>query len=55
VTPSADSTIEAGAILASSTNDFPAWSTKRLPWQQLVSVEGERNEAARFRNALNLV
>ena len=46
---------EPRAIITSSTDDFLAWSTKRLPWQQLVSVEGDRDEAARFLNALNLV
>ncbi len=55
VTPSADSTFEPRAVITSSTDDFLAWSTERLPWQQLVSVEGDRDEAARFLNALNLV
>jgi uncharacterized protein (TIGR03083 family) len=50
-----ESTFEPRAIITSSADDFLAWSTKRLPWQQLVSVEGNRDEAARFLNALNLV
>jgi hypothetical protein len=25
-----------------------AWPTKRVPWQDLVSVEGDDGEAARF-------
>ena len=54
-TPSADSAFEPRAVITSSTDDFLAWSTTRLPWQQLVSVEGDRDEAARFLNALNLV
>jgi hypothetical protein len=55
VTPRAGSTFEPRAVITSSTDDFLAWSTTRLPWQQLVSVEGDRDEAARFLNALNLV
>jgi len=55
VMPSTGSGLEPRAIITSSTDDFLAWSTKRLPWQQLVSVEGDRDEAARFLNALNLV
>ncbi len=55
VMPSTDSDLEPRAIITSSTDDFLAWSTRRLPWQQLVSVEGDRDEAARFLNALDLV
>ena len=53
--PSTDSNLEPQAIITSSTGDFLAWSTKRLPWQQLVSVKGGRDEAARFLDAINLV
>ena len=55
MTPRTGSAVEPRAVITSSTDDFLAWSTKRLPWQQLVSVEGDRDEAARFLNALNLV
>jgi uncharacterized protein (TIGR03083 family) len=55
VMPSTDSELEPRAILTSSTDDFLAWSTRRLPWQQLVSVEGDAGEAARFLDAINLV
>jgi hypothetical protein len=55
VTPSTDPAIEPRAVITSSTDDFLAWSTKRQPWQQLTSVEGDRDEAARFLDALNLV
>ena len=55
VMPSTDSNLEPRPIITSSTDDFLAWSTKRLPWQQLVSVEGGRDEAARFLDAINLV
>jgi hypothetical protein len=46
---------EPRAVITSSTEDFLAWSTTRLRWQQLTSVEGDQEEAARFLNALNLV
>jgi hypothetical protein len=36
------------ATITSSTNGFLAWWTKRVPWQQLVSVKGDHDEAARF-------
>ena len=55
VTPRTDSALEPRAVITSSTDDFLAWSTTRLHWQQLVSVQGDRDEAARFLNALNLV
>jgi hypothetical protein len=55
VTPGTDSAFEPRAVITSSTDDFLAWSTTRLPWQQLVSVEGDHDEAARFLNALNLI
>jgi hypothetical protein len=55
VMPSTDSDLKPRAVITSSTDDFLAWLAKRLPWQQLVSVEGDRDEAARFLNALNLV
>jgi MDMPI-like protein len=55
VTPHTDPAIEPRAVITSSTEDFLAWSTTRLPWPQLVSVEGDRDEAARFLDALNLV
>lgn len=55
MTPDTDSAFEPRAMITSSTDDFLAWSTKRVPWQQLVSDEGDGGEAARFLNALNLV
>jgi uncharacterized protein (TIGR03083 family) len=55
VIPSTGSDLEPRAVITSSTDDFLASSTRRLPWQQLVSVDGDRDEAARFLNAINLV
>jgi hypothetical protein len=55
VTPGTDAVSGPRATITSPTDAFLAWSTTRLPWQQLVSIEGDRDEAARFLNALNLV
>ena len=45
----------AAAMLTSTTADFLAWSTTRLPWRQLVSVDGDTAVAANFLDALNLI
>jgi mycothiol maleylpyruvate isomerase-like protein len=55
VTPQADTDLAAIATMASSTSDFLAWSTTRLPWRALVSIEGDRTAAAEFLDALNLI
>lgn len=46
---------DAVATLTSTTTDFLAWSTTRLPWRQLVTVEGDQSAAAAFLDAINLV
>ena len=43
------------ANVTSSTADFLAWSTTRLPWRQLVKVDGDEAAAADFFDALNLI
>ena len=45
----------AAATLTSTSEDFLAWSTTRLPWRQLVSIDGDPIVAAAFLDALNLV
>jgi uncharacterized protein (TIGR03083 family) len=45
----------AAATLTSTSEDFLAWSTTRLPWRQLVSIDGDRIVATTFLDALNLV
>ncbi|MEU0501348.1 maleylpyruvate isomerase family mycothiol-dependent enzyme [Nocardia sp. NPDC005998] len=45
----------AAAMLTSTSEDFLAWSTTRLPWRRLVSIEGDRKVAAEFLGALNLI
>jgi uncharacterized protein (TIGR03083 family) len=42
------------ATVSSSTSDFLAWSTTRLPWRDAVKVEGDEAAAANFFDALNL-
>jgi uncharacterized protein (TIGR03083 family) len=43
------------ATLTSTTADFLAWSTTRLPWRPLVAIDGERGAAAEFLDAINLI
>ena len=50
-----DSATDAAATLTSTSVDFLAWSTTRLPWRQLVSVDGDTTVAADFLDALNLI
>lgn len=46
---------EAAATLRSSTGDFLAWSTARLPWRTLVTIEGDQSAATTFLDAINLI
>jgi uncharacterized protein (TIGR03083 family) len=55
VVPQADTDLVAIATITSSTSDFLAWSTTRLPWRALVSIEGDRTAAAAFLDVLNLI
>jgi hypothetical protein len=43
------------ATLSSTTADFLAWSTRRLPRRALVSIDGDRTAAETFLDALNLI
>jgi uncharacterized protein (TIGR03083 family) len=45
----------AAATLISTSAEFLAWSTTRLPWRQLVSIDGDSTVAAAFLDALNLI
>jgi uncharacterized protein (TIGR03083 family) len=55
VTPEADAKVRASATVTSTTEDFLAWSTQRLPWSELVRIDGDEKVAAEFLNALNLI
>jgi uncharacterized protein (TIGR03083 family) len=50
-----DTTTAVVATVTSTTEHFLAWSTQRLPWSGLVSVDGTRDVAEHFLNALNLI
>jgi uncharacterized protein (TIGR03083 family) len=43
------------ATLTSTTADFLAWSTTRLPWRALVAVAGDDKVAGEFLDAINLI
>lgn len=47
--------IASAAIISSSTTDFLAWSTRRLPWPDLVHVDGDAHVAQSFLDAVNLI
>lgn len=55
VVPQPETDLAATATMTSSTSDFLAWSTTRLPWEPLVSVDGDTRAARRFLTALNLI
>jgi uncharacterized protein (TIGR03083 family) len=55
VAPQAQTDFAAVATMTSSTSDFLAWSTKRLPWEPLVSIDGDTGATRRFLTALNLI
>jgi hypothetical protein len=43
------------ATLTSTTADFLAWSTTRLPWRAVVTVAGDDRVAGEFLDAVNLI
>jgi uncharacterized protein (TIGR03083 family) len=55
ITPASDFAGSPAATVTSATSDFLAWSTTRLPWRALVTVEGEEVIAEHFLDALNLI
>jgi hypothetical protein len=55
VQPFASAANNAATTLTSTSEDFLAWSTTRVPWRQLVSVDGDQAVAAEFLDALNLI
>jgi uncharacterized protein (TIGR03083 family) len=50
----ADESTPVLATVCSSTDDFLAWSTTRLPWRDSVVIEGDESVAAHCFDALNL-
>jgi hypothetical protein len=55
VQPIASAANTTATTLTSTNEDFLAWSTTRLPWRQLVSIDGDQAVAAEFLDALNLI
>jgi uncharacterized protein (TIGR03083 family) len=55
VTTQVETSLQAAAIVTSTTADFLAWSTQRLPWSNLVHVDGDEQIATEFLNAVNLI
>jgi hypothetical protein len=45
----------AAATIVSTTEAFLAWSTTRLPWNNLVRIDGATHAAAEFLDAINLI
>lgn len=43
------------AVIESTTDEFTAWSTTRLPWREHVTITGDEQAAAAFLDALNLI
>jgi hypothetical protein len=46
---------DSAATVMSSGHDFVLWGTKRVPWQDLATVDGDTELAACFLDALNIV
>jgi uncharacterized protein (TIGR03083 family) len=54
VTPAHSRSTEVAAVITSATSDFLAWSTGRLNWRSVVSIDGDHGAAQTFLTALNL-
>ena len=54
-------TLEAGVaddaefVATSGTHDFVGWSTTRVPWREVVSVDGDEAYAGAVLDAVNLI
>jgi uncharacterized protein (TIGR03083 family) len=45
----------ADATVTSTAHDFVLWGTKRTPWRDSCTIEGDASSAERFLDALNIV
>jgi uncharacterized protein (TIGR03083 family) len=45
----------AAATILSTTQDFVAWSTKRVPWEAVTRIEGDERVAVDFLDHVNLI
>jgi len=51
----ADPDVPTAAVIRSTSHEFTAWSTTRLPWRDHATVTGDQQIAATFLDALNLI
>jgi uncharacterized protein (TIGR03083 family) len=50
----ADPAVPAAAVIRSTSHEFTAWATTRLPWRDHTAVTGDQQTVATFLDALNL-
>jgi hypothetical protein len=50
----ADPDVPTAAVIQSTSHEFTAWSTTRLPWRDHTTVTGDQEIAAMFLDTLNL-
>jgi uncharacterized protein (TIGR03083 family) len=50
----ADPDVPAAAVIQSTSHEFTAWATTRLPWRDHTTVTGDQQTAATFLDTLNL-
>ena len=50
----ADPDVPTAAVIQSTSHEFTAWSTTRLPWRDHTTVTGDQQTAAAFLDALKL-
>jgi hypothetical protein len=43
------------ATVRSTDHDFAMWGTKRMPWRELVTIDGDEAYAATVLDAMNIV
>jgi uncharacterized protein (TIGR03083 family) len=51
----ADPDVPATAVIQSTSHEFTAWATTRLPWRDHATVTGDQQAAATFLDTLNLI
>jgi len=55
VVAAADATAQPVATIRSTTADFLAWSTRRIGWRNVATINGDHAAAQRFLDQLNLI
>ena len=49
------STGNAAATITSNAHDFVIWGTRRAPWRDLVTIDGDADYAARVLDAIKII